>query len=153
MSQFSFEKNQLKLKVSQAPILVRLTLFLITFLCFALPLFGILFNVIEGNGINFAGILVFGIFCLIGFYLLRVSLWNNHGEEIIEFQENQIEYIADYRWFKDGKKAIEITEIIYLIKPVGYEEENNGVLVISNGKSEIESVVKMPKENIEKFEA
>lgn len=151
MNQYSFENNQLKLRVSKTPLLVRLVLFIITFLCFALPLFGIIFNVIEGNGIKFTGILVFGVFCLIGFYLLRISLWNSHGEEIIEFNENEIIYIADYLWFKDGKKTLEKNEVTYLIKPVGYEEDNNGILVISNGKSEIESVVKITKQNLEKL--
>ena len=151
MDQFSFENNQLKLKVSKTPVFVSLILIIITFLCFALPIFGIVFNAVEGNGIKIGGILVFGVFCLIGFYLLRISLWNSYGQEIIKFNENEIIYIADYRWFKDGEKTLEKNEITYSIKPVGYEEENNGILVISNGKSEIESVVKIPKENLEKL--
>ncbi|CAM3864288.1 PH domain-containing protein [Flavobacterium branchiophilum] len=151
MNQYLFENNQLKLKVSKTPFLIRLVLFIITFLCFALPLFGIFFNVVEGNGIKFGGILAFGIFCLIGFYLLRISLWNSHGEETIQFNDNEIIYVADYGWFKDGKKTLDKNEITYSIKPVGYEEENYGILVISNGKSEIESVVKMPKQNLEKL--
>jgi len=151
MNQFSFENNQLKLKVIEAPFFVSLILFIITFLCFTLPLFGIVFNVIEGNGIKLGGIIVFGVFCLLGFYVLRLSLWNSHGKEIIQFNDNEIIYIADYRWFKDGKKTIEKNEITYSIKPIGYEEDNNGVLIISNGKSEIESVVKMSKQNLEKL--
>ena len=151
MDQFSFENNQLKLKVSKTPVFVSLILIIITFLCFALPIFGIVFNAVEGNGIKIGGILVFGVFCLIGFYLLRISLWISYGQEIIKFNENEIIYIADYRWFKDGEKTLEKNEITYSIKPVGYEEENNGILVISNGKSEIESVVKIPKENLEKL--
>ena len=141
----------MKLKVSKTPVFVSLILIIITFLCFALPIFGIVFNAVEGNGIKIGGILVFGVFCLIGFYLLRISLWNSYGQEIIKFNENEIIYIADYRWFKDGEKTLEKNEITYSIKPVGYEEENNGILVISNGKSEIESVVKIPKENLEKL--
>lgn len=128
---------------------MRLVLFIITFLCFVLPLFGIVFNVVEGNGIKFGGILAFGIFCLIGFYLLRISLWNSHGEETIHFNDNEINYVADYKWFKDGKKTLDKNEITYSIKPVGYEEDNSGVLVISNGISEIESVVKIPRGNLE----
>ena len=151
MDQFSFENNQLKLKVSKTPVFVSLILIIITFLCFALPIFGIVFNAVEGNGIKIGGILVFGVFCLIGFYLLRISLWISYGQEIIKFNENEIIYIADYRWFKDGEKTKKKNEITYSIKPVGYEEENNGILVISNGKSEIESVVKIPKENLEKL--
>ncbi|MBP9181082.1 MAG: hypothetical protein KBG24_11345 [Bacteroidia bacterium] len=141
----------MKLKVSKTIFLVRLVLFIVTFLCFALPLFGIIFNVVEGDGIKFGGILVFGVFCLIGFYLLRISLWNSHGEEIIQFNENEITYVANYGWFKDGKKTLEKNDVIYSIKPVGYQDENNGILVISNGKSEIESVVKIPTKDLEKL--
>lgn len=151
MNHYLFENNQLKLKVSETPFLVRLALFIITFLCFALPLFGIIFNAVEGNGIKFGGILALGIFCLIGFYLLRISLWNSHGEETIEFNDNEIIYVADYGWFKDGKKTLDTKEVTYLIKPIGYEEEHCGVLIISNGKVEIESVVKIPKHHLEEL--
>lgn len=151
MNQYSFENNQLKLKVTARPFLMRVVLYIITFLCFTLPLLGIILNVIEGNGINFGGIIGFGIFCLIGFYLLRISLWNTYGEEIIQFNKNKIIYVADYKWFRDGEKTIEKNEVIYSIKSIGYEVENNGILVISNGKSEIESVVKIPKDQLEKL--
>jgi hypothetical protein len=151
MNQFSFEKKQLKLKVAKSPILVRLILFIITFLCFALPLFGIVLNAIEGNGIKFGGILVFGAFSLIGFFMLRISLWNSFGEEIIQFNDDQIEYVADYRWFKDGRKTLDKNLIRFSIKPLGYEEDNKGILVISNGKSEIESVVKMQIKYLEEL--
>lgn len=151
MNQFSFENKQLKLKVVKSPLLIRLILYIITFLCFVLPLFGIILNLAEGNGIKLGGILMLGIFSLIGFYLLRISLWNHYGEEIIQFDDKQITYIANYRWFKDGKRTLEKNEIIYAIKPIGYEDENKGILVISNGESEIESVVKIPNQNLEKL--
>lgn len=151
MNQFTFEKKQLKLKVAKSPILVRFILFIITFLSFALPLFGIVLNIIEGNGIKFGGILAFGVFSLIGFFMLRVSLWNSFGEEIIQFNDDQIEYVADYRWFKDGKRTLDKKSIIYSIKPIGYEDDNKGILVISNGNSEIESVVKMQNKNLEEL--
>jgi hypothetical protein len=66
-------------------------------------------------------------------------------EEIIQFNDNEIIYVTDYGWFKDGKKVLDKNELTFLIKPIGYEEENYGILVISNGKSAIESAVKIPK--------
>ncbi|WP_443939252.1 hypothetical protein [Pedobacter sp. MW01-1-1] len=149
MNQFSLENKLLTFKVAKSSIFVRIILFIVTFLCFALPLFGIVLNVVEGNGLNFISVLVLGVFSLIGFYMLRISLWNNFGEEIIHFNDNQIEYFADYRWFKDGIKTLDNDSITYSIKSVGYEEDNNGVLVISNGKSEIESVVEIQHEKLE----
>lgn len=151
MYQYSFENNQLKIKVSKIPFLIRLLLFIITFLCFALPLSNILLRIVEGNEIKLSGIVMFGIFCPLGFYLLRISLWNSYGEETIQFNKNQIIYSADYCWFKDGEKTLDKNEIIYSIKTVGNENDNNGILVISNGKSVIETVVKIPKQNLEKL--
>ena len=151
MSQYSFENNQLILKVKKSPLFIRIALFTITVLCFLLPLFGLVFNAIAGNGLKFTGILFLGIFSLIGFYMLRVSLWNHFGQETFEFTNTQIIYFADYGWFKDGKKTLKNEVYLYSIKSIGYEDENNGVLVISNGKSKLESVVKIPKQNIERL--
>jgi hypothetical protein len=151
MNQFSFENKYLKIKVAKSPILVRLPLFTITFLCFALPSFGLILNIIEGEAIKFGGVLVFGLFSLMGFYLLRLSLWNQFGQEVIQFNEDEIVYIADYHWFKDGKKTINRGLTSYSINALGDENENKGTLVISNGESEIESVVKMPTESLEEL--
>ncbi|MDR6968950.1 hypothetical protein J2X31_002976 [Flavobacterium arsenatis] len=149
MSQFSFENQQLKLQVVKSPLFIQGVLFLFTFLCFTLPIFGLIFNAIQGEGIKFGGILVLGIFSLIGFYMLRVSLWNRYGKEVIVFKNDEITYFADYKWFKDGEKSIDKNAIVYSIKPAGYEDENKGVLLISNGKSQIESVIKMSIQDIE----
>ncbi|NYA70516.1 hypothetical protein HZF10_06255 [Flavobacterium sp. MAH-1] len=124
---------------------------MITILCFALPLSGFVLSVISGAGIKFGGLIAIGVFSLLGFYMLRLALWNHRGEEIIRFRNDEISYIADYRYFRDGKKSIRRNEISYSVCPVGYEEENVGVLIISNGESEIASVVKMPRNNIEKL--
>ena len=152
MNQFSIENQQLKLQVVKSPLLIQGVLFLFTFLCFALPLFGLIFNVIEGKGIKFGGILALGIFSLIGFYMLRVSLWNRYGKEVIDFSNDKtITYVADYKWFKDGKKSIDKNAILYSIRPVGYEDKNKGILIISNEKSAIELVIKIPIQEIEKI--
>lgn len=151
MNQFSFEDQHLKIKVAKSPILIRLPLFTITFLCFALPLFGLISNLIEGNEIKFGRILLLGLFSLMGLYLLRLSLWNQFGQEVIQFNKDEIVYIADYHWFKDGKKMLNRELATYAIKPIGDEDENKGTLVISNGESEIESVVTMPTQSLQEL--
>jgi len=151
MKQFSLENQELILKVKKSPPAIRAALFIITFLCFALPLLGILFNIIAGDGVKFGGVLALGIFSLLGFHLLRLSLWNHQGREKIQFSNAHITYLADYGWFVDGKKEIDNYEVLFLIKSVGYEEENKGVLIISNKQSEIESVVTMPKYELDEL--
>lgn len=149
MNQFSFEKNILKLKVVEPPFLIRCVAYGITFLCFALPLFALILNASGGDGIKFYNVFLLGIFSLLGFYMLRISLWNHLGVEIIQFEESEITYIADYHWFRDAKKTMEKTEISYSIKPLANDDGKHGTLVISCTNSAIESVVKMPIQSLE----
>lgn len=151
MKQFSVYNNHLILSVAKSPIFVRLILYIITFLCFALPLFGIVFNIIIGNGTKFSGIVALSVFSVMGFFMLRISLWNSFGKEIIQFGDDYIEYVADYYLFKDGRKSIDNTSLAYAIKSVGYTDDNKGVLIVSNGTSEIESVVKMKNKSLEEL--
>jgi hypothetical protein len=97
INQYSLEENQLKMRVYKTPLFARLLLYLLTWLIVALSLMDILLNVADGNGINLVSIIFLGVFCLIGFHLLRMSLWNTYGTEIIQFHANEIKKIAEYR--------------------------------------------------------
>jgi hypothetical protein len=105
----------------------------------------------SGNGFHFGFLIGIGIFGLIGFYLLRVFLWNSYGKETISFNNNNITYEADYKWFKDGKKTKEINSPNFSIKPIGYEDENFGVLIINSENDTLESVVKIPNDQLEEL--
>lgn len=94
------------------------------------------------------GLFLFG---LAGFYLLRMSLWNTYGEETIKLQSPRIEYEANYKWFKDGKKSISPTNLVFSINQIGYEEDKLGTLVVGNDNEQIASVVKMPMHQIEEL--
>ncbi|MCI9846886.1 hypothetical protein [Flavobacterium pectinovorum] len=149
MQQYNFKNNILNLKVKKSPILVRAVMFGLAFSFFVFPVLGTLVGILTGNGLQFGYFVAIGIFSLIGFYLLRVSLWNTYGEETIEILENKIIYEANYGWFKDGKKEMTIIVPEYSFKPAGYEEDNEGVLVITSKESQIESVIKMPMKELE----
>ena len=61
-----------------------------------------------------------------------------------------------YSWFKDGKKQIEFSEnrtgsIELDIVKVGYEDENNGVLVININEENIICVTKIIITEIEEL--
>ena len=87
------------------------------------------------------GMFVFGV---LGFYMLRISLLNTFGKEIITFENTNITYIADYGWFKDGKKQKEYEKPLkYTIRQIGYKEDNEGGLVIEL-EEPILCVTKMP---------
>lgn len=128
---------------------MRIIMFFFAFASFILPLFGTIWGLVLGGGLEIGYFIGIGLFSVMGFYLLRIALWNTYGEETIEILENKIIYEANYGWFKDGKKEIAILGPRYSFKSVGYEEDNEGVLVISSENAQMESVVKMPVEQIE----
>ena len=151
MAQFDLQSNKLFLKVRKTPIIIRCIFFMFSFTFFIAPIISIVISISNGNGLKFGYFVFIGVFGLMGFYLLRVSLWNTYGNEVIEIFENKIIYEADYGWFKDGKKEITFIEPNYSIKSIGYEEENRGVLVIASNEMRIESVVKMPIPQLEEL--
>lgn len=149
MKQFDFKNNTLILKVKKAPFLIRGIMFLIAFLSAILPLSGIIIAISLGNSFHFGFLIGVGLFGLIGFYLLRISLWNTYGEETIIFYNSKIEYEANYGWFKDGKKTFNIDRPNYSIKQIGYVDDKKGTLVLKDGNEIIESVVKMSINDLE----
>ncbi|MEG1026925.1 MAG: hypothetical protein RSF34_20810 [Flavobacterium sp.] len=130
MNQIEFKENQLVLRVKKSPLLGRILLYLITFLSIALPIGGFIGNITSNIGLSFFHILFLFVFGFIAFYMLRVSLWNTYGCESIQFGNKKLTYVADYHWFKDKVKEFNFENINYDIKQVGYEEDNQGVLVI-----------------------
>jgi hypothetical protein len=149
MQQFTFKNNILNLKVKKSPLPIRIVMFFFAFAFFVFPVLGTIVGVLAGGGIQFGYLIGIGIFALMGFYLLRVSLWNTYGEETIEILNDKVVYEANYGWFKDGKKETILTDPKYSFKSVGYEEDNEAVLVISSENTQIESVVKMSMTDLE----
>lgn len=144
MQQYNFANNILNLKVKKSPFLVRAILFVLAFSFFVFPTGGAIFGIASGSGLHIGYFMAIGIFSILGFYLLRISLWNTYGEETIQILENKVIYEANYGWFKDGKKEVLITNPKYSFASIGYEEDNEGILIISGEETKIESVVKIP---------
>ena len=150
---YTLEGNKLTLYIKPSPIFVRIIMFLISFMLFILPIGGMISYISEGKGIHarfFMGIFVFG---LLGFYLLRISLWNTFGKEELVFSKNQCSYVANYGWFKDRIKTEPFGTINFAKNPVGYLEDNNYTLVVEdfNGDNEIVCVTKMKEVDLEKL--
>ena len=151
MKQYSINEKNLVLKVKKSPLFVRGIMFFFTFISIFLPLTGIIISIGMGKGLHIGYFISLFLFGLIGFYLLRISLWNTYGKETIELNTLTIEYEANYGWFKDGKKTIEYNNIVFSINQIGYEEDKKGVLVMGDENEKIESVVKMPIIQIEEL--
>ena len=151
MGQYSFDDNLITLSVKKAPKIIRGILFLLAFMFLLAPITGMIISISVGSGFHIGFLIGIAIFSVLGFYLLRLALWNTHGEESVIFMENKINYEANYGWFKDGKTSISSNGLICSIVQMGYEEENNGVLRLSNGDSQIQCAVKMPVYEIEEL--
>lgn len=149
MQQYYIKNNTLNLKVKKSPILVRTVMFGLAFSFFVFPVIGVISSI--ASGLHFSYFIAIGVFSLVGFYTLRISLWNTYGEETFHIVENKIIYEVNYGWFKDGKKETLISNPDYFSAQAGYEEDNEGVLVIASEESKIESVVKMPKIQLEEL--
>lgn len=148
--QYQLNKNELTLTVKKAPLFVRSVMFIFAFLFFLLPLTGMILGLSMGKSMHIGyliGLFIFGFF---GFYLLRIALWNTYGQETIVFNRNNVEYIADYGWFKDGKRQIDIHRPFeFGIRQICYEEDNKGALIIGLDEPNIICVTKMPNAQLE----
>jgi len=149
MKQFELKNNHLTLTSKASPLLVRILILFCSLISIILPVAGMIGSMVNGNRFHFGSLIATGLFGLLGFYLLRVFLWNSYGKEVISFNQNNVIYEADYKWFKDGKKIKDIDSPNYSIRSIGYEDENFGSLVISSDQYSIESVIKMPTEQLE----
>lgn len=149
--QYELNKNVLTLRVKKTPPIIRGIFFFLTFVFAALPLTAVIASITNGDGFHFIFVVSLGIFGLITFYMLRLSLWNTYGKEVIKFEKGMVNYEADYGWFKDGAKSKEIKELTFSIHSIGYEEDNKGVLIIDEGEDQIRCVTKMPKDQLEEL--
>lgn len=150
MKQYEIEGNTLTLRVKKGPVIIRIVLFFIALLFFVAPLISIVTAASNKSGLKLGHILGPILFGLMGFYLLRLALWNTYGKEIITFDNSTLNYIADYGWFKDGRKRKSLTDKIeFTIQNVGYEEDNKGKLLINLSKDQLQCVTVMPVHELE----
>lgn len=151
MPTYTINDKTLIMKPKKVPIWVKAILYCVTvfsvIFSFTILIFGIL-----TNGFLFFSFIIIFIFCLLVIYFVRLSLWSTFGREIIHFSQNQVTYQADYGWFKGNQHIIQYDNQLKInIQQVDYEEDNIGVLVLSNKTNKIESVVKMPISALEKL--
>ncbi|MFT6843866.1 MAG: hypothetical protein ACJAUV_000033 [Flavobacteriales bacterium] len=148
MTQHELNNNKLTLRVKTSPVFVRGVMFLFAFLFFLAPLIGMITSIAVGNGLHIGFLIGMVFFGLMGFYLLRIALWNTYGVEIIHFESNKVIYEANYGWFKDAQKTFEINSLSFSMKHIGYKEDNNGSLIIDSDDSSIECATKMSIEEL-----
>ncbi|MFL5762356.1 MAG: hypothetical protein ACJ77K_00355 [Bacteroidia bacterium] len=151
MAKYEIENNSLTLFVKRSALFARIFLLFFIALFFLAPSFGMFSALANGRAFHIGFLFGIGLFALMGFYLLRIFLWNTYGKELIQFNGKTITYEADYGWFRDGRKTVDIETVVFSMKQIGFENENIAVLVIGSGESMIECVTKMTSGELEEL--
>lgn len=105
------ENNRITIIGSKSNIVGRLFLWFLAISCFLIPLTVTISQLVLGNGFHFAMIILFLIFWALAAQMTRIVLWNTYGKEILQLHKTTIEYMADYKFFKDGNKTFQVNEI------------------------------------------
>ncbi|WP_100894259.1 hypothetical protein [Cellulophaga sp. RHA19] len=152
------KKNQIEISglrltifTKKTPVFIRIVLTLFLTILTLIPLAATFFVLTYGDGphigIVFSFILCWGV----GFYLLRITLWNSVGREVLNLEAKRISYMTDYRLFKDRRQEISTTD---LETEIIYEDEpNNPVdrLRLKNNTAVIETVIQVKIAELEEL--
>lgn len=115
---YTLTGNILELYVKKSPPIGRGFLLFLAFVMVALPILGMVLNFIDGAAFHFGYLMGLGLFSLVGFYFVRLFLWNTYGKEVIEIGETTVSYYVDYRYFKGNQKVIRYEGLSYSIVPI-----------------------------------
>ncbi len=151
MKQYELKGNELVLKVKRGPVAVLAILYFLAVIFFLSPFMALVFSVSAGKGFHMGLFILFFVMGICGFYLLRVALWNTFGKEMIAFHPIEVTYIADYGWFKDGKKTFSGNQLMFYSIGAGYEEDGKGILVIEIDDQKKQCATKMRLEELEEL--
>ncbi len=123
------------------PFIVRTILFIILMFCVFTPITASIWILSSGKGPHLGLVFSFILFWGIGIYLLRVILWNTYGQELLTLKKEKIAYVADYNYFKDGKRQIGVENLMTKIIYEGGQDNTLGRLYIYNKKEVLETVL------------
>ncbi|WP_338378849.1 hypothetical protein [uncultured Flavobacterium sp.] len=150
----TLHNNTLELYVKKSPPIGRGFLLFLAFAMVALPIMGMVFNFLDGGAFHFGFLIGLGLCSLVGFYFVRLFLWNTYGKEVITIGETTVSYYVDYHYFKGNQQEITYEELVFEIEQIGFEEEKLGRLIIAaNDKDFIPSSVNMDLRELEELVA
>lgn len=151
---YNLTNNTLELYVKKSPPIGRGFILFLAFLCIALPIMGMAFNFMDGGAFHFGFLIGLGVFSLLGFYFVRLFLWNTYGKEVITIGETTVSYYVDYHYFKGNQQEITYEELVFGIEQIGFEEEQLGRLILAaDDKDFIHSSVNMDLRELEELVA
>ncbi len=142
-NQIKIEGNQVIIKSSKSPLAIRITLIVILLICILIPIVATISIMSERKGLHIGIFIAFLFFWGIGFYMLRLILWNTFGREIITLEKDTLTYEADFRYFRDGKNLISTKKLEVAAIPID-DEKNLGILLFTSCDQQLASVLKVP---------
>ena len=151
MKQYILDKNHLIMKVKRASLFQRITLYIFSLLFFLIPIISFISSLILRKGLHMGSFVFLFLFSIMGYYLLRLALWNSFGKEEIIIHNNKIDYQADYGWFKGPQRSLETDIFLFSIRPIGFIDDHKGALTIGKENSKIECVTKMNSYELEEL--
>lgn len=140
------------ISVINTPLIIRLFLSVVALIIFVMPI------VVTGYIVSTDGVLPFGLFIsyfiawLVGAYLTRIVLWNTYGKEELTLYTDKISYRTDFKFFQSNKKEITV-ENLQLASICIDEEEQCGILGMTNGADELQTVIKVPMKELIELDA
>ena len=147
-------KREITISVRKSPIFIRITLFIVFILFIIAPITGLAIMLVERMEMKFGIFISFGLFWGLGYYVFRLFSWNSYGKEHISFNES-VQYYSDFKYFKDSQTEFDNDNLTFEFEEIGYNEDNQGLLIIKSGENTLKSVVKVKipelKETIERL--
>jgi len=149
---YTLNNNTLELYVKKSLPIGRGFLLFLAFVVVAMPILGMVLNFLDGGGFHFGFLIGLGIFSLIGFYFVRLFLWNTYGKEVIVIGKDTVSYYVDYHYFKGNQQEIAYEELVFGIEQIGFDDEKLGrLLIAADDKDYIHSSVNMDLRELEEL--
>ena len=149
MKTYQLTNNQLELYVQPSSKIGRGFLAFLGIAIFVAPILGMLLGLSLGAEFHIMYVVGIGVSSLVAYHFYKLYYWNTCGKEVITITNNKINYHADYGKFVSNKQEHNFEDLSFYVKPVGYENEQLGVLVIEITENKrIETVAVLPEETL-----
>ena len=137
------------LEIVKAPFSLRLFLGIFMVIGFLTPVAVLILNLYKDLEFGFSFITTVIIGLLVGFYLLRLILWNTYGKENLAIYSDKIKYHCDYKYFKGNKKTLHGSQLS--AEPKWEHQRNSGKLKIASENGAVETSIYLPQDKLMKL--
>lgn len=146
------ESNRITVIGKKSNIIARFFLWFLAIVCFIIPLTVTIIQIAIGNGFHFAMVILFLIFWGMAVMMTRIVIWNTFGKEIFHLHEKTIDYIADYKYFKDGQRTFNVNETEFeTVEFLELRNKKMWTLRLKTNNEVLQTVLKLDEDEYEKI--